>query len=68
MGLFGKKKEKKPRKRFIYEVTMTPSGKLKEDEAATVFTLEEEVEFLAVYEAEKKYPKLKVAKVVCTNG
>ena len=61
MGLFhkGGKKEKQLTK---YRITMTVDGKLHEDSKPTVVEIEEDCEFNAIWEAEKKNPHMKVAK------
>ena len=59
MGLFNKgaKTENKLTK---FRITMTPDGKL--SDKATVVEIEEDCEFNAIWEAEKKNPHMKVAK------
>lgn len=53
MGLFhkGGKKEKQLTK---YRITMTVDGKLHEDSKPTVVEIEEDCEFNAIWEAEKR--------------
>ena len=64
MGLFGKKKEKSSKESYMgsYRIFLNASGKLADEITETV-VIREDGEFLAVREAEKKFPKLKVCKV-----
>ena len=61
MGLFGKKQKKEYRE-LTFKIYMNHSGSSK-DETEEITEVKNESEFMAVVEAEKRFPKLRVFKV-----